>query len=101
MSFRARNQLGHGCMHPGGQVLSPMAFDGAMCMFKFHGNIDQFRIKQRKANLFEFYIKMLANGSVDETTMEQELLNYLWGTLNFDDKLRKVIWELGHTLNYV
>ena len=105
---------------PDGHVLSPMAFDGAMCMFKFHGNIDQFRIKQRKANLFEFYIKMLANGRVDEMTMEQELLDYLWRTLNLNPdevafkvkfvedfpldtngKLRKVISELGQTPNYV
>jgi len=105
---------------PGGQVLSPMAFDGAMCMFKFHGNIDQFRIKQRKTDLFEFCIKMLANGRIDEKTVEQELLNYLWRTLNLNPdevafdvkfvedlpldtngKLRKVISELGQTPNYM
>jgi len=113
-----------------GQVLSPIAVDEAMCLFKFYSNIDQFRIKQRKVNLFEFYIKMLANGRIDEMTIEQKLLSYLWRTLNFDPdevaflnfdpdevafevkfvedfpldtngKLRKVISELGHTPNYV
>jgi len=63
---------------------------------------------------------MLANGRIDKMTIEQELLNYLWRTLNFDPdevafevkfvedfpldtngKLRKVISELGHTSNYV
>ena len=99
-----------------GQVLSPLGFDAAMCLFKFHSNIDQYRIAQRKIDLFEFLIKLNSNG-VDEEAVEKELLTHLRRTLNistdkatFDvkfvenipldktGKLRKVVSELSRSL---
>ena len=97
------------------QLMSPVAFDVAMNMFKFHSHIDHYRIVQKRIDLFEFYIKMQPD-SVAEDTMEKELLKHLWRTLNFSvdeatfkvkfvenipldktGKLRKVISELDQT----
>ena len=99
-----------------GQVLSPIAFDVAMNMFKFHSHIDRYRIIQRKIDVFEFYIKTHSD-SVDEKIMEKELLKHLWRTLKINadqakfevkfvenipldktGKLRKVVSELNQTL---
>ena len=99
-----------------GQILSPLGFDAAMCMFKFHNNIDQYRIIQKKVDLFEFLIQ-LSSDSVDESTVERELLKHLWRMLNISadkatfkikfvenipldktGKLRKVVSELGRTI---
>ena len=99
-----------------GQVLSPIALDVAMNMFKFHSDIDHYRIIQRKIDLFEFYIK-IHSGGVAEKTMEKELLKHLWRTLNINvdeatfkvkfvenipldktGKLRKVISELNQNV---
>jgi len=99
-----------------GQVMSPFAFDAAMCLFKFHDDIDEYRVIQRKADVFEFLIKMGREGP-DERTVEEELLTHLKKTLNMSPekasfrirfvdsipldksgKLRKVVSELGQTL---
>jgi len=100
-----------------GQVLSPISFDAAMVLFKFHDEIDQYRIIQRKTDLFEFLIK-LDSDSLNERTVEEELLKHLRRTLNINadkatfkikfvdeipldktGKLRKVVSALGQTLD--
>ena len=99
-----------------GQVVSPLGFDAAMCMFTFHNNIHQYRIIQRKIDRFEIIIKMNSD-DIDEGTVEKELLNHLERTLKisadkatFDvkfaeeipldktGKLRKIVSELGRDL---
>ena len=101
---------------PDGRVLSPMALNAVGEMFMYHGDIDQYRIIQRKKDLIEFLIKLSSDG-VDQTVVEKELLKHLTKTLNIsadevtfqvkfvDDfpldktgKLRKVVSELNQTL---
>lgn len=97
---------------PDGRVLSPMALNAVGEMFKYHNNIDQYRITQRKIDLIEFLIKLNSDG-VDKTIVEKELLNHLQRILNISadevtfevkfvdefpldksGKLRKVVSEL-------
>ncbi|HLE75462.1 MAG TPA: hypothetical protein VI864_05395 [Candidatus Bathyarchaeia archaeon] len=61
---------------PDGRPLSPRAFTVAMNMFKWSRDIDQFRIIQRKTDLFEVHIKK-KNNAIDEKTMENELVTHL------------------------
>jgi len=95
-----------------GRVLSPMGVNAVMCIFKFHDSIDQYRLIQKKIDLFEFLIKLSSDG-VDERTVEKELVRHLSRTLNVNagqatfevkfvenipldktGKLRKVVSEL-------
>lgn len=72
---------------PGGRLLSPRAFTVAMNMFKSRtcsGDIDQFRVIQRKLDLFEVHIKMKKE-AIDEKNMEKELVEHLRKVLNLDE----------------
>jgi len=71
---------------PDGRLLSPRTFTVAMNMFKSrtcNGDIDQFRVIQRKLDLFEVHIKM-KNEGIDERNMEKELVGHLRKALNLD-----------------
>jgi phenylacetate-CoA ligase len=45
-------------MLPGNRVVSPMVFNFAVSTFKYYEDIDQYRIRQRKTDLFEVFLKM-------------------------------------------
>jgi phenylacetate-CoA ligase len=61
---------------PDGRLLSPRTFTVAINMFESTRNIDQFRVIQKKMDLFEIHIKK-KNEVVDEKTMESELVAHL------------------------
>lgn len=61
---------------PDGRILTPRTFTIAMNMFKFYRYIDQFRVIQKKPDLFEFNLKMKDDG-FEESIMEIELLAHL------------------------
>jgi len=96
---------------PDGRVLSALAVGWMMEYYKFYNCVEQYRVIQKKVNLFKFLIKK--TGSVDERTMENELLSHVRKMLHVtesevafqvefvDDipldesgKLRKIISEL-------
>jgi phenylacetate-CoA ligase len=103
---------------PDGQVISPLTFGWIMEFFKYYACIDQYRVVQKKINLFRFIIRMSnsARTSVDEKVMADELSEHFRQFLNMGSskvdfevefvdeipldrggKLRKVISELrGH-----
>jgi phenylacetate-CoA ligase len=69
---------------PDGRLLSPRTFTVAMNMFKSgtgSGEIDQFRVIQRKTDLFEIHVKTKSE-AFDEKSMEQELVGHLKNVLN-------------------
>ena len=77
-----------------GRVLSPIAFIVAMILFRLFNHIDQFRIIQKKIDLFEFRLKMKHN-SFDKNTMEKELVRHFRRTLNINAN------EATFEVNYV
>lgn len=68
---------------PDGRLLSPRTFTIAMNMFKLSRDIDQFRVIQRKTDLFEVHIKK-KNEAIDEKTMENELVKHLKKMFNMN-----------------
>lgn len=68
---------------PEGRLLSPRTFTIAMRMFRFYKHINQFRMIQRKTNLFEIYIEK-KNQNIDDSSMETELLAHIEKMLNID-----------------
>jgi len=68
---------------PDGQMLSPRTFTIAMRMFKLYKHIAQFRIIQKKQDLFEIHIQK-KNGDINEETMETELVAHMKKMLNLD-----------------
>lgn len=68
---------------PNGRSLTPRAFTIAMNMFKFYKYIDQFRIVQKKPDLFVFNIA-LKYGSVEKDIVEKELISHLRSTFNLE-----------------
>jgi len=66
---------------PDGRLLSPRAFTVAMNMFDLTKDINQFRIIQRKKDLFEIHISKKKE-TVDEKTMESKLVMHLKKMLN-------------------
>jgi len=68
---------------PEGRLLSPRTFTIAMRMFKFYKHIDQFRVIQKKTDLFEIYIEK-KNQNVDDSSMETELLAHFEEMFNID-----------------
>jgi len=66
-----------------GQTLTPRTFTIAMNMFKFYGHIDQFRVIQKKADLFEFNIA-LKRANMDKNILKSELITHLESTFNLD-----------------
>ena len=66
---------------PDGRLLSPMTF--RIAISKFFEKIIQYRVVQKKLNLFQIYIKK-KDHSVDEKVMETELLEHINKMLNVD-----------------
>jgi phenylacetate-CoA ligase len=66
---------------PGGRVLAPLAFMLSLHTFKFYGNIDQFRIIQKKKDLLLFKLK-IKGSTVDERIIRMELQSHVRKTLN-------------------
>ena len=58
-----------------GRVLTPRAFTVAMHEFKFYPRIEQFRVVQKKSDLFEFSLKLKDKGL--EENMRKELTSHL------------------------
>lgn len=72
---------------PNGQFVSPRIFTVAISMSGQYANIEQFRIIQKKNDLLEFLIKK-RNNSIEDETMEKELLADLSGLLNLYSSIR-------------
>lgn len=68
---------------PEGRLLSPRTFTIAMRMFRFYKHIDQFRMVQKKTDLFEIYIKK-KNQNIDDSSMETDLLAHIEKMLNIN-----------------
>jgi len=66
---------------PDGRLLSPMAF--RIAMSKFFEKIVQYRVVQKKCDLFKIYIKK-KDSSVDEKVLETELVMHIGMMLNID-----------------
>lgn len=64
-----------------GRLLSPMSF--RIAISKFYEDIMQYRVVQKRLDLFEIYIKK-ADSSVDERVMEDELVTHIKEMLNID-----------------
>jgi phenylacetate-CoA ligase len=102
-----------------GRVLSPLVFGWIMEFFKYYACIDQYRVIQKRTDLFKFIIKKRSS-SVDDKVMEAELIEHFRQFLTLDlskvsfdvtfvdeipldrsGKLRKVISELkDHELRF-
>ena len=70
-------------LFPNNRIMSPRAFTVAMSTFKYYSYIDQFRIVQKKIDLFNIFIKM-KNTSFKENFISQELVNYLKSIFSLD-----------------
>ena len=69
---------------PDGRLLSPRVFTVAMGMFRFYSFIEQFRVVQKKVDLFEVYLKM-GNLNVDYELVRRELVEHLVKALNVEE----------------
>lgn len=97
---------------PDGRVLSPLVFGWIMEFFKYYAYIDQYRVVQKRIDLFRFIIRK-RNSKVDEKVMGAELVEHFRHFLKLDavkvdfevdfvdeipldksGKLRKVVSEL-------
>ena len=68
---------------PDGRLLSPRTFTIAMRVFRLYKYMDQFRVIQKKQDHFEIRIKQ-KNDSIDERTMEKELVAHIEKMLRID-----------------
>jgi phenylacetate-CoA ligase len=66
---------------PDGRAMSSFAFLAAMYQLSFYKDIDQFRVIQKKDDLFQFLIKM-NNSSFDGKSAENELVAFFSKVLN-------------------
>lgn len=69
---------------PDGRVFAPFAFIAAMLTFKLYDQFDQFRVVQKKRNLFKFLIKMKDEG-IGRESVEEELLIHLRRVFNLEE----------------
>lgn len=60
---------------PNGQVLSPRIFTNAMSMFSMYGQIEQFQLVQKNANLLKVYVKQKKDSNLDY--FEERLAEHL------------------------
>jgi phenylacetate-CoA ligase len=60
---------------PNQRVISPRALTVAMSMFEYYENIDQFRVVQKKEDLFEVFIKM-KNNTLTDKVVERKLSSH-------------------------
>lgn len=68
---------------PDGRLLSPRMFTIAMRMFELYKDIDQFRIVQKKRDLFQFLIKKKGD-HLDEEILQTKLESHIRKVLNID-----------------
>jgi hypothetical protein len=67
---------------PNGKMITPRAFTHAVHLFKHYSQIDQFRVIQKKLDLFEFKLKIKNKDSA--TILERDFLSHMRTTLGFD-----------------
>jgi phenylacetate-CoA ligase len=80
---------------PDGRTLTPRTLTIAMNLFKFYKYIIQFRIIQKKMDLFEFYLEV-EDLSIGESIMETELIHHLKTLLKLDTDVRFKIRFVEH-----
>jgi phenylacetate-CoA ligase len=51
---------------PGNRIVSPMVFNFAISSFEYYEDIDQYRVRQRKTDLFEVFFKMNQGSKLDK-----------------------------------
>jgi phenylacetate-CoA ligase len=51
---------------PGNRIVSPMVFNFAISSFEYYEDIDQYRVRQRKTDLFEVFLKMNHGSKLDK-----------------------------------
>jgi phenylacetate-CoA ligase len=61
---------------PGNRIISPMIFNFAFSSFKYYNDVNQYRVKQRKTDLFEVDIEMV-RGSFVEKEVEREFKKHI------------------------
>jgi len=83
---------------PNGRSMTPRTFTIAMNMFKFYKFIDQFRVIQRKLDLFEFHL-VLKEKSVEEEIIEKEFITHLQKVLNLDQVRFEIKFKKGIPLD--
>ncbi|UCD96260.1 MAG: phenylacetate--CoA ligase family protein [Candidatus Bathyarchaeota archaeon] len=71
---------------PNGRTLTPRAFTIGMHMFQYYRQVDQFRVIQRRLDVFELQIKMKPTG-VTEAVLEAALVSHLKRVLALDEGL--------------
>jgi phenylacetate-CoA ligase len=67
---------------PDGRTLTPRAFTIAFTMFKLYSYIDQFRVIQKKKDLFQVFVKMKDDKRDYEKVLRKELPAHLRRTIN-------------------
>lgn len=73
---------------PGNRVMSPMVFNFAFSDFKYYNDLNQYRVRQRKIDLFEVIIEMGRN-LVKEEEVEAEFKRHIMNYIDLDkDELR-------------
>ena len=55
---------------PDGRMISPRVLTVGLSTFEYYDKIDQFRIVQKKVNLFDVYLKMKSNGSSNQIILD-------------------------------
>lgn len=80
---------------PDGRTLTPRTLTVAMNLFKFYKYIHQFRIIQKKMDLFEFCLE-LEDNCVEETLIETDLIHHLKTILKIDTDVRFKIRFVDH-----
>jgi phenylacetate-CoA ligase len=71
---------------PDGRTITPRTFTIAMNMFKFYRHIDQFRLIQKRLDLFEVEIRV-KDDYPNASVVRDELLSHLQTTLNVDESM--------------
>lgn len=61
---------------PDGRILSPLVIGDGMMFFKFYPSMDQYRLIQKKVDMFRFLVKK-KDSNVDERVMAQALVAYV------------------------
>jgi phenylacetate-CoA ligase len=64
---------------PGNRVMSPMVFNFAFSGFKYYNDVNQYRVRQRKVDLFEVIIEMSKMGVVEkevEAEFQRHIKNF-------------------------
>ena len=68
---------------PGNRVMSPMVFNFAFSDFKYYNDLNQYRVRQRKVDLFEVIIEM-GRSLVKEEEVEAEFKRHIRNYIDLD-----------------